>query len=71
MSCAHDNIFVMDYIKYRDKDGMLTIFRDGSMPEVKITNRVCSKCSQHWFGHDDRVAEYTAREWDKYLNDSL
>lgn len=41
--------------------------------EVQVTkvNRVCLHCWTHWFGVDGDVKQYTAKEWESYINGAL
>lgn len=56
MSCAHA-ITNLDFSK-----GFTVEER------IRITNRLCLKCYQHWYGPEGAVNEYTRAEWDAWIN---
>lgn len=56
MTCLHKSIANMDHIK-------------GMPPHQHfMTNRMCMKCGQHWYGAKDEVVGCSKAEWDKRIN---
>ena len=62
MTCAHENLHIMDYIRGWSSD-------EGGV--TQHVNRVCDKCLQHWAGPVEAVKEYTRAEWDAYLDECV
>lgn len=58
VTCAHKDIFNMDHPKGYPSD-------DGGV--VRMVNRTCLKCGQHWYGPEGQANEYTRAQWDAWM----
>lgn len=60
--CDRQALFVMDY-KWPN-------FAPPEEQVIKI-NTMCTRCQKHWFGTEEDLREFTGKEWEKYVSESL
>lgn len=70
MCCSKPSIQSMDYTMYRDEGGGLTLWNEtGDYPLVKMVNKVCLNCFEHWAGPEDAVVRYSKKSWGKQVEE--